>query len=104
MDRKSASGLRITMKDRLFLTVDLIIKGKAAKSAEISISGHLDEVLIPALDTFLRNNRIDPLALGGVTIQAGRVIRNSSAYRIVHTWAAALRVAQNKTKQRRVGK
>lgn len=122
MVKKDIPTLMCVIRDHTLVAVYLRMGRKVIDTLMVPAKGHLDEALIPLLDGFLKHHRIDPRALGKVTIQAGPidpvrgkpcqggrsraggrassngVDRNSSAYRIVHTWAAALKAAQNQYK------
>lgn len=97
MDRPPSPTLKFVFHDGA-ISVSLVLGGTPVETFEIPPKGHLDEVLIPTLDDLLKRHRIDPLVLGKATIIAEAIDRNSSAYRIVHTWAAALKTAQNHNK------
>ena len=98
MGRKDIPTLMCVIRGHALVEVHLRMKQKVIDTLAMPAEGHLDEVLIPLLDGFFKHHRIDPRVLGRVTIQAGPIDRNSSAYRIVHTWAAALKAAQNQHK------
>lgn len=71
------------------LTVSLSRGVGRSATKTIPFSRDLDTVLIAALDSFLKRNRIDPLSLQVVAVR-GAVDKFSSVYRIVKAWQQAV--------------
>lgn len=84
------------------LTIDLLVAGTlrfllADEMGQIDVvdvpyEGHVDNLLLTTVDNLIKKNSIDRSVL--VTVHAGEGIdKNSSLYRIVLSFAAALAVA-----------
>jgi len=58
-------------------------------AVDFSFDKNFDTLLIAAVDKILKQTRISPMSLKGVRI-AGKVDKNSSAYKIAQTLANAL--------------
>ena len=74
--------------DTLLLTLD-------GDRTSVALSDHVDNLLLTAVDKLLREHRINKSALISVHAGAG-VDKNSSLYRMVNTFAAAIRAALQK--------
>ncbi len=63
--------------------------GQQVASADVPYEGHVDNILLTAVDNFLRRNTIRKSALTAVRLGAG-IDKNSSLYRIVTSFAEAI--------------
>jgi hypothetical protein len=66
--------------------------GGVVGQSELPISGHVDNLLLTAVDELLKKSNLDRSALTAVQLGAG-IDKNSSLCRIVQSFAAAVRTA-----------
>ena len=63
--------------------------GTACGSLDVPLDGYVDNLLLTAVDKLLKKHTMDRFALSAVQAGAG-IDKNSSLYRIVKSFAAAL--------------
>lgn len=83
--------LRIDTPSVGVLTLRLVDgHGTLIDEVECAYSGHVDNLLLTAVDNLITRSSIDRFALRAVELGTG-IDKNSSLYRIVQSFAAAIR-------------
>ena len=82
--------LELHFPGRHQLRLKLSQNGGVLDTLDFSFQGDLDTVLLEGVDKFLKKNRIDLLTLGDISV-TGDIDEESSAYKVAHTWIAAVK-------------
>ena len=86
--------LRIDTPSAGVLTLGLVDgHGATIDEVECAYSGHVDNILLTAVDNLLKRSNVDRFALRACELGTG-IDKNSSLYRIIQSFAAAIAAAR----------
>lgn len=91
--------LYIDLPEPGVLRIELHRGGSVVAQEDIAYQGPVDNLLLTAVDNLVRRHRVDRFALKSVELGQG-IDKNSSLYRIVTSFAAAVAVASEGPERR----